>query len=92
MAVSGSTVYAGGRFTGIGGQWRENLAALDASTGNATPWNPDASPRQLLAVTVSGLTLYVGGEFTSIGGQRRAGFAQFDRVPASSHGHWPLFK
>ena len=40
--VSGSTVYAGGSFTSIGGQARNSIAALDATTGAATSWNPNA--------------------------------------------------
>ena len=36
-------VYAGGAFTNIGGQTRNFIAALDASTGNATNWDPNAN-------------------------------------------------
>ena len=46
-AVSGSTVYAGGDFTSIGGQTRNYIAALDATTGAATAWNPNASGARL---------------------------------------------
>jgi trimeric autotransporter adhesin len=43
LAVSGSTVYAGGGFTTIGGQTRNYIAALNATTGAAIPaWNPNA--------------------------------------------------
>ncbi len=42
IAVSGSTVYVGGYFNNIGGQPRNRIAALDATTGLATTWNPDA--------------------------------------------------
>jgi hypothetical protein len=43
LAVSGSTVYVGGAFSSIGGQTRNRIAALDASTGAAMSWNPNAS-------------------------------------------------
>ncbi len=42
LAVSGSTVYAGGDFTTIGGATRNRIAALDASTGSGTAWDPNA--------------------------------------------------
>jgi hypothetical protein len=35
-------VYAGGGFGSIGGQLRSNIAAIDASSGAATSWDPDA--------------------------------------------------
>jgi hypothetical protein len=37
LAVAGGTVYAGGYFTTIGGQTRNNLVALDAATGGPLP-------------------------------------------------------
>ncbi len=40
--TNGSTVYAGGNFTSIGGQARNRIAALDAATGAATAWDPNA--------------------------------------------------
>ena len=43
LAVSGSTVYAGGDFTTIGGQTRNHIAALDAATGTLdAAWDPNA--------------------------------------------------
>ena len=41
--MSGGIVYAGGPFFMIGGQARGSIAALDATTGLATSWNPGAS-------------------------------------------------
>jgi hypothetical protein len=82
--ASGSTIYAGGAFTTIGGQSRNYIAALDASTGLATEWNPSAnSIVWALAVAsptsgVDGSTVYVGGEFTGIGGQARNHVAALD--------------
>ncbi len=43
LAVSGSTVYAGGNFGSIGGQTRVNIAAINTLTGVVTSWNPSYS-------------------------------------------------
>jgi hypothetical protein len=80
MAVSGSTVYVGGVFTSVGGQSRNNLAALDATTGLATSWdpNPNSSDFGTTALTVDGSNVYVSGDFTTIGGQSRNNIAAID--------------
>lgn len=70
LAISGSTVYVGGQFIEIGGQERNNIAALDATTGLATAWNPGASG-MVHALAVSGGTVYAGGSFGSLGGADR---------------------
>jgi hypothetical protein len=68
LAASGSTVYAGGQFSSIGGQARRYLAALSASTGSATSWNPNPNEFGfVLALAASGSTVYAGGDFTTIG-------------------------
>jgi hypothetical protein len=77
IAVDGPTVYAGGNFTSIGGQPRKNVAALDAATGAATAWDPDASS-SVAALVPAGSTIYAGGYFVSIGGQTRRGIAALD--------------
>jgi len=76
LAVGGSTVYAGGLFTYIGGEPepRRYVAALDASTGRPTAWNPGANDG-VFALALSGSTVYAGGGFSAIGGQNRKGFA-----------------
>jgi hypothetical protein len=70
-------VYAGGEFLTIGGQTRARIAALDATNGLATAWNPDANS-YVVALMVSGSTIYAGGGFTNIGGQPRSGIAALD--------------
>jgi len=68
VATRGNVVYVGGSFTGAGGQVRNGLAALDARTANALPWDPNVD-NAVRALWLSGNTLYVGGSFTTIHGQ-----------------------
>ena len=102
MAVSGGVVYAAGQFDSIGGQARRAIAALDATTGLLTPWNPDASnppySPYVYALASSGSTVYAGGIFTSIGGQAREALAALDATTAqatpwdpSPAGNWDLY-
>jgi hypothetical protein len=43
LAVSGGVLYVGGRFDEVGGQRRENLAAVDRTAGLATSWQLPAN-------------------------------------------------
>jgi len=83
LAVSGLTVYAGGGFWSIGGQTRNNIAALNAATGAATAWDPNAFG-EVDALAVSGSTVYAGGDFTSIGGQTRNRIAALDAATGAA--------
>ena len=77
LAVSGSTVYAGGDFTGITGPGgtavtRNRLAAIDADPlsgtfGRATDWDPNVTGGTVSALAVRGTTVYAGGAFTTVG-------------------------
>lgn len=71
LAADGS-VYAGGEFSNIGGQPRQNLAKLSALTGLADPdWDPSVYGYVYsLAVDPAG-ALFAGGDFGFIGGQER---------------------
>lgn len=84
VAVLGSTVYVGGQFTTIGGQQRSDIAALDAASGVATPWNPGVSGDWVNSIAVAGPTVYVGGDFTRIGGQLRTNIAAVDARTGSA--------
>lgn len=84
LVVHGSTVYAGGYFTNIGGKDQNNFAALDAASGLNTSWNPNAD-NGVVALAVNGTTVYVGGKFKNIGqGIAHAGFAQFENLPSTA--------
>ena len=72
-------ILAGGFFTSIGGQTRNSIARLDATTGLADSFDPNANSGVVysIAVQADGKIL-VGGYFTSIGGQTRNRIARLD--------------
>lgn len=73
----GSRVYAAGSFGNIGYQNRSNIAALDATTGLATSWNPGTNGT-VCVLAVAGDTVYAGGYFRSVGGRTPGRVAAFD--------------
>jgi hypothetical protein len=77
FAAVENTVYVGGCFASVGGVSRNNLAAIDATTGVILPWNPNANG-QVTALVVEGGVVYVAGDFTSIGGTTRHSLAKID--------------
>jgi hypothetical protein len=72
-------VYAGGDFTGIGGQARNYIAELDAATAAAGAWNPWADG-PVLALALGEGTVFAGGSFHNIGRQIRNRVAGLDAV------------
>lgn len=79
LAANGAVVYVGGDFDNVRGTPRANIAAINASSGNLTPWDPGADGAvRAFARSAVGRTLYVGGDFTNIGGAPRAGLASVD--------------
>ena len=74
-------ILAGGSFFGpnsIGGQTRNNIARLNATTGSADSFDPDAnSTVYAIAVQPDGKIL-TGGDFTGIGGATRNSIARLD--------------
>jgi hypothetical protein len=86
LSLSGGVIYAGGVFNEIGGQLRNNIAALDLVTGEATVWNPDING-DVRVLAVSEGVVYAGGYFTSVGGQPRRSIAAIDLLTESAT-HW----
>lgn len=77
IATNGNIVYVGGIFSSAGGLSRNNIAAIDASTGNVTSWNPNAN-KTVRTLAVNGGIIYAGGYFSTIGGQSRNCIAALD--------------
>ncbi|MBS1772655.1 MAG: T9SS type A sorting domain-containing protein [Bacteroidetes bacterium] len=75
----GNLVYVAGRFDNVGGNAKNNLAAVDISTGSATSWNP-APDYNVFALANKGDTLYVGGNFKTISSTPKNGFAAYSIV------------
>lgn len=77
--------YIGGRFVGVGGLPRSNLAHILAN-GTVAAWapNPNGTVR---AIAVGGRAVYAAGDFTTIGGRDRRFIAALD-VFTGEATHW----
>ncbi len=86
LTASGTSVFAGGAFTSLGGQPRRNAAALSATDGGLTAWAPEPN-NVVRALALSGSTVYLGGQFGgagAIGGSSiRNGLAAVDAESAA---------
>ena len=68
----------------IGGQDRNRIAKLSATSGNAfSGLNPNANGT-VRALAVSGAAVYAGGDFTSIGGQPRNRIAKLSATSGNA--------
>ena len=73
LALRGDTLFMGGAFTEVNTglaaltRTRNRLAAIDAATGLARPWDPDANG-DVHALALDGDTVYAGGDFARING------------------------
>jgi hypothetical protein len=91
IAVSGNTVYLGGDFTGANsinanttGVTRNYVAAVDATSGTATAWNPDPNSGVYALFAAPDGTVYLGGYFKSFDLVAQSGFASFSEPPVST--------
>jgi trimeric autotransporter adhesin len=82
IVYAGTRVYIGGSFTEVRppgaamgeGVTRNNLAALDATTGAVLPFDPNVNGKVHALAVASGI-VYLGGAFTRVGGQSRTRLA-----------------
>ena len=88
LALRGSTVYAGGDFTTVGGQSRSGMAALDATSAKVLPFSPNVSGGTVRALAVRGTNVYAGGSFTTVNGTSRSRLAAFDATSGALSGAW----
>jgi hypothetical protein len=79
LVVTDNLLYVGGRFQQVGGQPRENLAAVERATGIATSLDMPTNDT-VYTLYDDGQHLYVGGLFTTIGGQPRGRLAAIDKA------------
>ena len=88
MGIATGLVYVGGAFTTVAGVSRLHVAALDATSGAASNWqpNPDGDVYALFVnYDVINITthVYLGGSFGLVFGFPRANFAHVDATPTS---------
>jgi hypothetical protein len=89
LAVSGSTLYAGGDFKMAGGSAANSIAQWNGSSwstlGSGVSGGDQYGP-VVSALTMSGSTLYAGGDFTTAGGSAANYIAQWDGTNWSALG------
>jgi hypothetical protein len=65
LALSGTTLYVGGGFSGLEGNSRTGAGAVSTETGSATSWNPAVKPiaeaPYVAGLVVSGSAIYLAG-------------------------------
>jgi beta-propeller uncharacterized protein DUF5122 len=92
LALLGSTLYVGGAFDHVGGQLRDNLAAVDVATNSLLGWgNPGARGNDAVVYSVLPAcgAVYVGGWFQELGGQPRQNLAAVDPSTGAANGWHP---
>jgi hypothetical protein len=79
LTRTGSTLYVGGRFTGIDGTTRKRLVALNTSGNIVSGFKPGPNGTvRVVTVSTDGSRLFAGGQFGTIGGQTRSNIAELD--------------
>ncbi len=97
LSPDGTTLYLGGDFTAVGGQFRSRVAAVDTAFGVPRAWNPraDGSVRTMVPSTADGASLFIGGAFGQVANAMRYGVAELTLLGVGALtglGQQPLFE
>jgi trimeric autotransporter adhesin len=87
LCMASNEMLIGGTFASIGGVVRNNIAALDNDSGEATAWDANANAA-VTALAFATNTLYAGGSFTNIGGQPRNRLAALSDADGQALDNW----
>jgi hypothetical protein len=92
LDVANDRLFVGGSFTDIGGELRDDLALVEASSGTVdTGWVCDSTASGqvfTLALDVANDRLFVGGNFSTIGGELRDDLALVEASSGSVDIGW----
>ncbi len=92
LAVKDGKVYIGGNFTAVGGEPRQNLAAVSATDGSVDPFAPQVSKTTkrpwVYTVLAGDSKLYAGGLFNTVDGKTRGNLAAFDLATGELDPAW----
>lgn len=86
ITLADNVLYVGGFFDAIGGQTRNNVAALSLTTGAATDWAPDISNpghsdlEDVYSIVSSPDSVYIGGAFTQVNDSPEVYVAKVDKT------------
>lgn len=73
LDVNDTAVFAGGTFTTVGGQSRNNLASVYSNSGLPTTWDPNVTGGTgINSLAINSNLVFIGGDFTTVGGQLRS--------------------
>ncbi|MEM7053399.1 MAG: hypothetical protein AAF446_02510, partial [Pseudomonadota bacterium] len=88
LAVVGTELYVGGRFTQAGGVAANRIAVYDTNQTGDAGWSTLGSgvDNSVDALAVIGTNLYVGGVFTQAGGIGASGIAVYDTSQSGDAG------
>ena len=88
LAVDASSVYLAGDFRTVGGQSRDSLARVDATTGAVSGALQHAITGTPSAIAIAGNRLYVGGSISVVDGQARGRLAAFKLTTGALDRRW----